>query len=320
MTRVLIGFDGSEAARASIVAAAALFPDAETLVATVRTPPPTMEAGALARIALPDDVIREGIERMRAENECQARETAAEGAAAFTSAAGIESTPVVLTGLSTWRALRDDALARGADVLVCGTRGEGAVDRVLLGSTASSLVHHLELPTLVVPAGERDLSGPVLAGFDGSDGAREALRFAATHLAARHIIVSHTWRSPVRHSIRGQTLAHSGVDTFEDFAATMDQIWREVAEEIADDGAAFGRALGLSADASVRESGRRDWQALLKTAETSRAAVLLVGSRGRGAMASTVLGSVASALVHAAAVPVLVVGGTSPLHVPRRGL
>jgi nucleotide-binding universal stress UspA family protein len=59
-----------------------------------------------------------------------------------------------------------------------------------------------------------------------------------------------------------------------------------VAEEIADDGAAFGRALGLSADASVRESGRRDWQALLKTAETSRAAVLLVGSRGRGATTS----------------------------------
>ena len=73
MTRVLIGFDGSEAARASIVAAAALFPDAETLVATVRTPPPTLEAGALARIALPDAVIREGIERMRAENERQAQ-------------------------------------------------------------------------------------------------------------------------------------------------------------------------------------------------------------------------------------------------------
>ena len=74
MTRVLIGFDGSEAARASIVAAAALFPDAETLVATVRTPPPTLEAAALARIALPDAVIREGSERMRAENERQAQE------------------------------------------------------------------------------------------------------------------------------------------------------------------------------------------------------------------------------------------------------
>jgi len=316
MTRVLIGFDGSAAARASIVAAAALFPDAETLVATVRTSPPTLEAGALARIALPDAVIREGIERMRAENESQAQETAAEGAAAFASAAEIEATSLILTGLSPWRTLRDEALARGADVLVCGTRGEGAVDRVLLGSTASSLVHHLQLPTLIVPAGARDLTGPVLAGFDGSDGAREALRFAATHLAARHIIVSHAWRSPVRHSVRGQTLAHSGIDTFEDFAATMDQIWREVAEEIADDGAAFGRELGLTADPLVPESGRGEWQALLKAAETSRAAVLLVGSRGRGAVASTILGSVASALVHAAAVPVLMVGGLRPSRAP----
>ena len=223
---------------------------------------------------------------------------------------------MILTGSSTRRTLRDEALARGADVVVCGTRGEGAVDRVLLGSTASSLVHHLQLPTLIVPAGARDLTGPVLDGFDGSDGAREALRFAATHLAARHIIVSHAWRSPVRHSVRGQTLAHSGVDTFEDFAATMDQIWREVAEEIADDGAAFGRELGLAADPLVPESGRGEWQALLKAAETSRAAVLLVGSRGRGAVASTILGSVASALVHAAAMPVLMAGGLRPSRAP----
>ena len=103
---------------------------------------------------------------------------------------------------------------------------------------------------------------------------------------------------------------------FEDYAATIDQIWREVAEEIADDGAAFARELGLTADASVPESGRGDWHALLKAAETSRAAVLLVGSRGRGAVASTVLGSVASALVHAAAVPVLVVGGLRPSRAP----
>ena len=34
-----------------------------------------------------------------------------------------------------------------------------------------------------------------------------------------------------------------------------------------------------------------------------------LGSRGRGAVASTVLGSVASGLVHAAALPVLVVPG-----------
>jgi nucleotide-binding universal stress UspA family protein len=42
-------------------------------------------------------------------------------------------------------------------------------------------------------------------------------------------------------------------------------------------------------------------------AESCGAPAILVGSRGRGAMASTVLGSVASALVHVAALPVLVV-------------
>src|SRR5206468_3842844 len=38
-----------------------------------------------------------------------------------------------------WRMLLREAQAREADVLVCGTRGEGPVDRVLFGSTASSL-------------------------------------------------------------------------------------------------------------------------------------------------------------------------------------
>ena len=65
MTRILAGFDGSDPARAAIAVAGGLFGGAQTIVATVHPPPPTLEAGALARAALPDAMIREGIERMR---------------------------------------------------------------------------------------------------------------------------------------------------------------------------------------------------------------------------------------------------------------
>jgi len=39
-----------------------------------------------------------------------------------------------------------------ADVLVVGSRGQGVLDRLLLGSVASALAHHPTVPTIVVPA------------------------------------------------------------------------------------------------------------------------------------------------------------------------
>ena len=306
MTRLLIGYDGSDAARAAIAAAGALFAGADAVVANVHPPPPTLEAGALARAALPDSVIHEGIERMRAEAEKRASSTAAEGAD-HARAAGLAAAPVVLTGLSTWRTLRSKAREADADVIACGIRGQAALERMLLGSTASSLLHHADRPLLLVPARIAALDGPVVAGYDDSDGARDALRFAATHLSGRELLVAHAWRSPVRHTIRGHALVHSGADTLADYADSIDTIWEGVAEETAEGGAAYARDLGLAARAVAPESGHGDWQALLAGAQDAGAAAILVGSRGRGAVASTVLGSVASGLVHAAAVPILIV-------------
>jgi nucleotide-binding universal stress UspA family protein len=42
-------------------------------------------------------------------------------------------------------------LADEVDLLVCGSRGWGAVRRVVLGSTAHHLIHHASCPVLVVP-------------------------------------------------------------------------------------------------------------------------------------------------------------------------
>ena len=162
---------------------------------------------------------------------------------------------------------------------MCGTAGEGPIERAVLGSTASSLLHHTDRPLLVVPGEVTDVAGPVLAGYDGSDGARGALRFAAAGLSRSRLLVAHAVDS-----------RSSGVD-----------------EAVAEEGAAFARSLGLDAHAVTSSGHRSAWRTLLDSAGEHGAAAVLVGSRGRGAVASTVLGSVASGLVHAAALPVLVV-------------
>jgi nucleotide-binding universal stress UspA family protein len=177
----------------------------------------------------------------------------------------------------------------------------------VLGCAASSLLHHADRPLLVAPAGHTAVAGPLLAGSDDSDGARDALRFAAEHVAARPVIVAHAWRSPVRHTLRGHALAGSGIDTFEDYAETVDTIWKDAAMETAEEGAAYARGLGLDARAAAPESGHVTWQPRLGGARDAGVSAILVGSRSRGAITSTVLGSVASGLVHAAALPVLVV-------------
>jgi nucleotide-binding universal stress UspA family protein len=306
MTRLLIAYDGSEPARAALGAAAALFGGAEAVIATVQPPLASFEAAAMARVAVPDSMIRIGIENLRAENEREGSERVAEGVE-LASGAGLVCSSRILHHATPWRALRALGEEVAADIIVCGTRGEGPLDRALLGSTAASLLHHAERPLLVVPAGPVELDGPVLAGYDQSEGARAALRFAAAHLAARRVVIAHAWRSPVRHSLRGRALAHSGVDLFEDYAKAVDDIWSEIAAEAADEGVAYAHELGLEAEPAAPESRSGPSHALVGAAAEAGATVVLVGSRGRGAVASTILGSVATGVVNAAALPVLVI-------------
>ena len=47
-------------------------------------------------------------------------------------------------------------LAKAADLLVLGSNGRGAINRFLLGSVASHVVHHLVAPTVIVRSAPRE--------------------------------------------------------------------------------------------------------------------------------------------------------------------
>jgi nucleotide-binding universal stress UspA family protein len=60
----------------------------------------------------------------------------------------VDITPEAVPGTTGERLVE---LAGGVDLLVSGSRGWGAVRRVILGSTADHLIHHADAPVLVVP-------------------------------------------------------------------------------------------------------------------------------------------------------------------------
>ena len=201
VTRLLIGYDGSESARAAILVARALFGPADATVAHVHPPPPTVASAGIARAALPQAVITEGVTKLRAEVEAEARAITDAGVE-FARTAGLGAEPSLRFALTPWRELLEVAAESDADAIVCGTAGEGPIERAVLGSTASSLLYHADRPLLVVPGGVTDVAGPVLAGYDGSDGARAALRFAAAGLSRSRLLVAHAVDS--RSSERGR--------------------------------------------------------------------------------------------------------------------
>jgi nucleotide-binding universal stress UspA family protein len=196
--RLLIAYDGSPAARSAVRAAAALFSGARAVVASAHHEPASLEqAAAAARIGVPDEAIVGGVQALARAEARAAEVTAAEGTAIAADAGLAAEARTTDAGASAWRAIRRLAAESGADVVVCGSRGLGPFSRAALGSTSSGLLHHADRPVLVVPAGGGDLTGPIVIGYDGSDGAHTAIAAAARLLGDRQAIVVTVWEPPV---------------------------------------------------------------------------------------------------------------------------
>jgi nucleotide-binding universal stress UspA family protein len=316
--RVLLAYDGSANAATAVRAVAGLFPTAQAVVATA--PAPAMvRAETVNRIlpTLPPADVQRMLGEVQRDAEEEARATAAQGVEQA-QAAGLAAEAVLAPArLPAWESLLEEARRLGAEVLACGTRGRGAFSRALLGSTSSALLHHSDLPLLVVPDGGGGLDGPAIAAYDGSEHAARAIAVLGRVLGGRRTVVVHAWESVFHRTLTARALAAGPIDDLRDGVQQLRNALAENAEATAEQGVELARAAGLEAVGETRESTAGTWRTIADAARDHGAAVLVTGARGLGGTRSALLGSVSSGLVHNAGMPVLVVPPAAGASAPR---
>jgi nucleotide-binding universal stress UspA family protein len=300
----LIGYDGSESSAAAIGHAGRLLAPRPAVVVCVWD--------SLAGLLLHTDVdgltgtMREAAAELDEQDQDEAAAVALRGAE-LARAAGFDAEPRAVEGEpKAWPALLAEADARDAAVIVVGCRGLGGVKSVLFGSTSSGILHHSARPVLVVPPTEDDAPpGPVIVGFDGSPSARAAVSAVAELLSVREAVIETVWTPYTAVAAAGAAAAPVALVT--QAAEDLNEEIAAGARHTAEEGARLAAAGGLEARAEPAEARPNVWRALMESAHSHRAAAIVVGSRGHTAIGGAVLGSVSSALLHNAPVPILVV-------------
>jgi nucleotide-binding universal stress UspA family protein len=289
------------------VTAGRLFAGAQGRLLTVIEPAPGPARVQAFAFGLDPGIIQRDLEALARERLDDGRDIAARGLEiAETAGLTLQSRVAPREG-SESQTILSEADSADADLIICGSRGRGSVARSLLGSTSTSVLHHATRPVLVVPTGPRSIDGPALVAYDGSAGARAAIAVTGRLLRGRRAMIVHVWNSPMRHTLSGRALAGAPLGELREFSADYEQVFADAAASVVEEGVALARDAGLDASGEAIESGSGAWRALTEVANDRIVAVIVAGSRGRDGLASTILGSVSSGLVHNAETPVLVV-------------
>ncbi|MGA5299792.1 universal stress protein [Nucisporomicrobium flavum] len=177
------------------------------------------------------------------------------------------------------------AYSGDAALLVVGHRGIGGFAGLLAGSTATQVAAHAAAPVTVVRDGERHDNAVIVAGVDGSPHALAAAEVA--------------FADARRHEAELVILSHDRIHPDAEVAGHLE---------------ALGRRYSDVKYRHETAEGDTAATALIDAADRLGAAMIVVGSRGRGGFRGLIAGSTSRALIEHADRPVTVV----PVSTARR--
>ena len=281
MDEVLVGVDETEASRSAVAWAAGHAAARDTQVVALHAW--QLPTAAAAAVGVPGGFYPPALQ------DVQASERAALALVErATAGLDVKVRTVVESGPA---ASVVEAHARDCAVLVLGRRDHAALAHALTGSVAGAALHHVDCPVVVVPSGwepPTDADRPrVVVGFAAGQAADGAMRWAAAEAAARG------WPLvPVL--VRPAAVPEAGEWSAAELDATALARLREAS-------AAAGAVTPTAPEVLVGSAGEE----LVRF--TTPADLLVVGSRGRGAVAGWLLGSTSSHCAHHSTCPVVVV-------------
>ena len=199
--------------------------------------------------------------------------------------------------------------SRWADLVVTGSRGHGSLAGLVLGSVSVAVATSAHCPVVVVRPDRRPehagdeltpfswaTAGRVVVGIDGSEGASRALGFAADHASRAGLGLTIVSAQPAP-AVRTRWYEAQEGGTLTTLALDCEAVTRPAA--------ALVRLAHPRLDVDVQVV--RDQAGGCLVSASHQAALVVLGTRGRGGLTSRLLGSVSRTVLCAAASPVVVV-------------
>jgi nucleotide-binding universal stress UspA family protein len=184
-----------------------------------------------------------------------------------------------------------------AEIVILGARGVSAFKQLVLGSTSRTVAARATCPVVIVGAAPTAAHRRIVVGVDGSDISLSAVEFAFEEAS---------WRDAVLVTVHACGFPHE----LHDLSGTL----REHLQALdVDDRLAVQETLAgrheLHPDVKVEELFVHDQPTAALVALSESSDLVVVGSQGRSATKSLLLGSVAHAVLRHAVSPVAVVHG-----------